>query len=232
MSEKRWIPLESNPQVFNRFCKGLGLPTEKWSFSELFGVDPDLLSFAPTPVLAVLLLYPMSKNIKEFGKKQKIEIETKGQEVSKNLWYVKQNIGNACGTIGLIHAIMNNMQTINAQGFLKEFYDKTKDLNPEERAKLLEESDEIQDQHDKSSKEGDTTPPDPNERVEYHFISFVNVDDSIYEMDGRKAFPINHGKTSRLSFLQDAADVIKKKFMDLDPQEIHFTLNILAPSVF
>jgi len=37
-------------------------------------------------------------------------------------------------------------------------------------------------------------------------------------MDGRKAFPINHGKTSNKTFLEDAAVVIKKNFFEVSPK--------------
>ena len=34
----------------------------------------------------------------------------------QDVYYLKQNIGNACGTIGLIHAILNNAETISLPG--------------------------------------------------------------------------------------------------------------------
>lgn len=45
-----------------------------------------------------------------FRKKQ-IE-ELKGQEVSPKVYFMKQTIGNACGTIGLIHAVANNQDKL------------------------------------------------------------------------------------------------------------------------
>lgn len=35
-------------------------------------------------------------------------IETDGQKVAEDLFYMKQYIGNACGTIGILHALGNN----------------------------------------------------------------------------------------------------------------------------
>lgn len=35
-------------------------------------------------------------------------MEAAGQEVSDKVYFMKQFVGNACGTVALIHAIANN----------------------------------------------------------------------------------------------------------------------------
>ena len=37
------------------------------------------------------------------------ESENKDQEISPSVYFIKQTIGNACGTIALIHAVANNL---------------------------------------------------------------------------------------------------------------------------
>ena len=59
---KRWLPLESNPEVLNKFTSELGLDVSQYSFHDVFGLDQDLLAFVPQPVLAMLLLYPITKD--------------------------------------------------------------------------------------------------------------------------------------------------------------------------
>lgn len=44
-------------------------------------------------------------------------------------------------------------------------------------------------------------------------MCFVPVSGHLYELDGRKAFAINHGVTTAESFLIDAAKVIREQFM-------------------
>lgn len=52
-----------------------------------------------------------------------------------------QKVGNACGTIGLLHALLNNVNDLNIdnESFINKFYNKTKDMSYEERATFLEE---------------------------------------------------------------------------------------------
>lgn len=38
--------------------------------------------------------------------------------------------------------------------------------------------------------------PDIAEQLRLHFIYFVEVDNHLYELDGRRSSPINHGRCS------------------------------------
>jgi len=116
---------------------------------------------------------------------------------------MKQFVGNACGTVGLLHSVGNSMDSIKfKEGYLKGFFEKTKDMSPEERGRYLEEDESISEAHEASAQEGDTAPPAPDEEVKLHFISLVHRDGHLYELDGRKPFPINHGPTTPDKFLQ------------------------------
>jgi len=40
------------------------------------------------------------------------------QELSQNVYFMKQTVGNACGTIGILHAIGNAMSEIKLGEFV------------------------------------------------------------------------------------------------------------------
>jgi hypothetical protein len=44
---------------------------------------------------------------------QQAQIEAHGQTVCRSLVFVRQTIGNACGTIGLIHSVCNNAHRVS-----------------------------------------------------------------------------------------------------------------------
>ncbi|XP_072542029.1 ubiquitin carboxyl-terminal hydrolase isozyme L3 isoform X2 [Salminus brasiliensis] len=183
----------------------------------------------PRPACAVLLLFPVTEKYESFRLEEEAKIKAQGQEVSSEVYFMRQTIGNACGTIGLIHAVANNQGHLEFEPSspLKTFIVQSSKLSPEEKAAFLEKDESIRVTHESSAQEGQTEAPSLDEKVDLHFIAFVNVGGHLYELDGRKPFPIAHGKTSEDSFLEDAAEVCKK-FMARDPQELRFTVVALS----
>ncbi|KAI5476808.1 ubiquitin carboxyl-terminal hydrolase L3 [Pseudohyphozyma bogoriensis] len=104
---ERWLPLESNPESFNAWSHSLGLDTSKYSFQEVYGLDPELLSWVKQPVKAVLMLFPPTKSYAEMRDDEDEEIAENGVEGVEDVLYFKQTIANACGTFALIHALAN-----------------------------------------------------------------------------------------------------------------------------
>ncbi|KAG2178113.1 hypothetical protein INT43_003366 [Umbelopsis isabellina] len=223
--ELRWLPLESNPEVWNKLVHKLGV-AEEWSYTDVFGLDPDLLAMVPQPVLAVLLLFPYTEKYAQFQAEEEARLTKLEQNISPNVYFIKQTISNACGMMALIHSIANN-EKIVGPGVLQKFIHKTKHLSPDERAEFLEKYPEIADAHFEGASQGQTAAPNLEDDVDLHFICFVEADHHIYELDGRKMFPINHGKCTNL--LEGSAKVIKQ-FMERDPDNLNFTVVALAPS--
>ena len=110
-AKPRWLPLESNPEVMNKFVKGMGLSGD-YEFTDIYGMDPELLAMVPQPVAGVLLLFPIADNYSEFNAQQCEEARAKGQTVGNNVYFMKQTISNACGTIGLLHCLGNNQGVV------------------------------------------------------------------------------------------------------------------------
>uniref|UniRef100_A0A8C4T2W4 Ubiquitin carboxyl-terminal hydrolase n=1 Tax=Erpetoichthys calabaricus TaxID=27687 RepID=A0A8C4T2W4_ERPCA len=200
-----------------------------WQFGDVYGLDPELLSMVPKPVCAVLLLFPVTEKYESYRQEEESKINSQGQKISSEVYFMKQTISNACGTIGLIHAVANNQDKLEFESTsaLKKFLNESRSMAPEERASYLEKDESIRVTHECSAQEGQTEAPSIDEKVDLHFIAIVNVSGCLYELDGRKPFPIVHGNTTEDTFLQDAAEVCKK-FMARDPEELRFTVVALS----
>lgn len=228
-SEVRWLPLESNPDVMNSFLYNLGL-SQQWAVTDVFGLEPELLAMVPQPVTAVLLLYPLTETAQTASANQDNKIKAEGQTQSPKVYFMRQTIGNACGTVALMHALANNQETLKlGSGPLAEFFSQTSSQTPEERASALERFQQLEAAHEAAGHEGQTAAPSRDELQDKHFIAFVHVDGHLYELDGRRPSPVNHGPSSADSLLADAAKVVKS-FMQRDPAEVNFSVLALASS--
>lgn len=230
---KRWLPLESNPDVITEFASKIGLNVSECGFYDIYGLDDELLMMVPQPVLAVLLLFPITKESEEAAKKADAEGAASQGPVPPSLYYMKQTISNACGTIAMLHSLGNNRDKlpIDSESFLDKFFSSTATMTPEERGTFLEAPPEgapdIEEAHKESAEKGDTEAPDLDAVVDLHFVCFVEKDGNLYELDGRRVGPVNHGPCNAETLLQDTAKVVKKQFIE-GSTSIQFNLMALA----
>jgi ubiquitin carboxyl-terminal hydrolase L3 len=134
VKRRKWFPLESNPDVCNKYIKNLGWPTEMYEFYELMSTEDWAIGMVPGPIMAILLLFPISERSEAAKQAQEEEIKANGQQVPEDTFFLKQTIGNACGTIGLIHALTNAAKShqvpIEQDKFLHRFATLTATMTP------------------------------------------------------------------------------------------------------
>mmetsp|Transcript_1699 Transcript_1699/g.3191 ORF Transcript_1699/g.3191 Transcript_1699/m.3191 type:complete len:253 (-) Transcript_1699:56-814(-) len=226
-----WVALESNPDMLNDFAHKVGLP-EGWEFVDVFGTDPELLCMVPPTRLAVTLLFQCSDNIRKFKEAQKARIESSSQKLSPDLTYIKQYVGNACGTIACMHSLANNAEVLGISGSetpLGKFLTSIKGKSPQDAGLALVDASELHSASEASAQGRQTAAPEADADIDMHFITFIEKDGDLYEMDGGKAFPINHGPTGG-DFMVAACKVIKDNFMEMDPESINFNMMALVKS--
>ncbi|KAL2917393.1 ubiquitinyl hydrolase 1 [Polyrhizophydium stewartii] len=218
--------LEEHLSVVDVYLRLLGVRAPL-RFCDVYGLDEGLLMMIPRPVKAVVLLFPYTDKYQDFKRDEQARIAADGQTLSPNVFFVRQTIRNACGTIGLMHAFGNNESALDlANGPLKRILDRARERSPEERASVLEADEDLAAIHKQSSLEGQTAAPDAEDESLLHFICFVAVDGHVYELDGNKPFPINHGPSSD-DLMLDVVPIIRK-FMEREPDSVDFTVVALA----
>lgn len=210
--------MESNPDVMNSFLRRVGVK-DHLNVVDVLGFDEELLSMVEGKVEGLLLCYPIKKDTND-------DVD---EEARKKLYFMRQTIRNACATMALIHLLANQCtdSDFEPNSSLKEFIKESKQLEPEVKANKFETCQTIATAHENSSVQGQTEAPAASESVEYHFISIIHKGNTIYEMDGRKYGPINHGLTKQDTFLKDAIEVVKK-FVDTDPENPNFSMQAVT----
>eukprot|EP00976_Prorocentrum_cordatum_P109672 1195060-Prorocentrum_minimum.AAC.4 len=74
--------------MLTTFARRVGMP-ESFTFTDVFGLDEELLMMVPHPCFALTLLFPVAK-MGEFKREQRAQIEAAGQTLSPKLFYVTQ----------------------------------------------------------------------------------------------------------------------------------------------
>nr|GAT42966.1 predicted protein [Mycena chlorophos] len=234
----RWIPLESNPDVLNQWSRKAGL-AHNAAFDDIYGLDEGLLAMVPQPVKAIVLLFPITPQSESKRKQEDEEIDKNGQpSIDPTLLWIKQTIPNACGTMGLIHAIANSDVTVSPASPLAKFIDECQGKTPEERAKLLETTPLFETIHSEAASGGQSAVP-TNLDTDLHFTCFVAAPAArgpgsegaglrVVELDGRRKGPIDRGECTDL--LQDVAKIVQEIYIKGGPESLQFSMMSLGPA--
>ncbi|KAF8885574.1 cysteine proteinase [Gymnopilus junonius] len=214
----RWIPLESNPDIFNLWAEKAGLVTSLARFVDVYGLDDELLDFVPKPVKAVVLLFPIDAEGDARKKAEDEKIAKEGQpEVDNTIFFVKQTISNACGTIGLIHALANSDVTLSPTGPLQKFIHEYK--TPLERAHVLETTPLFANIHSEtaSSSLSQTSAPS-NLDTDLHFTCFVQAPDAEVRKAAQEGIEVGVDKQGGGSELERGGEkeVKQRRLIELD----------------
>lgn len=223
---KKWLPLEANPEVMNAFAHALGL-SQSLAFHDVYGFDDDLLAIVPSPCVGVLLLFPLTPATESVR-----GVDAPSDASGANIWFSRQTVSNACGTMGVLHASLNAPAgATTADGHLERLRRACDGMDADGRAAVIEADDALEAAHVGASNEGQSkVPRDEDEEVDLHFVALVESDGGVWELDGRKSAPVYHGPTSGAGLLRDAVPVIRK-YMDAADGSIHFNAIALAANV-
>ncbi|KAA8649954.1 hypothetical protein EYZ11_000997 [Aspergillus tanneri] len=210
---KAFVPLENNPEVMSHLIHQLGLPPSI-GFTDVYSIDePDLLAFVPRPSYALLLVFPVSSTYEA----SRVSEDTHRSEYASSgasepvMWF-KQTIRNACGLIGLLHAVSNGeaRKHILPGSDLETLLRDAEPRDPIARADLLYESKALESAHADAAKLGDTAAPQAEDNVDLHFVAFVKGQDGrLWELDGRRKGPLERGQ------LADDEDALSEKALHL-----------------
>ncbi|KAK8927283.1 Ubiquitin carboxyl-terminal hydrolase isozyme L3 [Metarhizium brunneum] len=232
-----FIPLEANPELMTKLIHKLGV-SQALQLHDVYSLtDPDMLAFIPRPALALLLVFPITAVYESHRMAEDNTVdEYKGAGEQEPVIWWKQTIRNACGMMGLLHAVSNGpARTLIEQGTtLDELLQKSTPLPPRERASLLEKTPAVAAAHKEAASAGDTAAPDAQDNVDLHYVCFVKGSDgALWELDGRRKGPIRRGE------LQENEDMLSERalgmgilrFLEREGGDLRFSAVALAGSL-
>ena len=226
LEEKHWLPIECNPEIFTKFASKLGFPSIDLAFYDVVSLDPEMwMAMIPSPVAAVIVAFPIKEWHQEFRKQQIEEQKIDGKEVV----FIRERIENGCATLCLLHALLNVQGFLINGGFIEgSFLDKFQianmDADSEEMWDYLLNDTEIEKIHQECALEGKSSIENATGS---HFITFVEKDGLVYELDGRLPQPIWKGEIEGANLGIKVSSIINE-YMQMDPEENKFSMLALA----
>lgn len=229
-----FIPLEANPQLMTSLIHKLGV-SKALEMHDVYSLtEPELLAFIPRPALALLLVFPVSAAYESHRMAEDaLANEYHGKGSSEPVLWWRQTIRNACGLMGLLHAVANGPARafIEEGSTLDELLKKSVDLTPNERSSLLEKTPALANAHKEAASGGDTAAPNAEDDVDLHYVCFVKDNQNhLWELDGRRKGPIRLGQldNDEDALSAKALSLGALKFLEREGEDLRFSAVALA----
>lgn len=208
---------ENNPDVMNQLATKLGLSSEL-QFYDVYSLDdPIQLAHIPRPALALLVIIPLTP---AWNRSRKAEDADKAPYTDSGsdepvIWF-KQTIGHACGSIGLLHSVINGpaVDFIKRDSDLAAIRNLAIPLDMTKRAEMLYNSEPFELAHKSVEQAGDSYADPTDERDGGHFVSFVKSGGKLWELEGDRKGPLERGS------LADDEDVLSPQALDMGIKRI------------
>ncbi|KAI0675081.1 ubiquitin-specific protease [Trametes maxima] len=214
-----WQLTESDPGVFTELLKTLGVPL---LVDDLYSLDEASLAELQ-PLHALIFLFKWVDGGSS--------IPSSGGQYDADFpgFFAHQVVNNACATLAVMNAI-GNIPGLKMGPQLAELLSFTAGMDPQTSGMAITSSDWLREAHNALSPpsaislEGLDLPKTTEDA--YHFIVYIPYAGSVYELDGLKQSPVNHGVYSESGegWLAKARDVIQARIATYPPGALEFSL--------
>ncbi|CCG84177.1 protein of unknown function [Taphrina deformans PYCC 5710] len=216
-----WLTIESDPAVFSALISDLGV--RDVVVEEVFSIDAESLD-AITPAYGFIFLF----------KYQRDSAQSKSAGTpsdNESIWFAHQIIQNACGTQAIL-AILLNQPDIVLGPELSSFKEFTVQFPADLRGETMTNSDLLRTVHNSFSRsemfhqENDPLDGESGE-APHHFVAYSRIDGRLYELDGLRPSPIDHGPCPAQMGTK-LQEVIGERVARYAADEVHFNLLALT----
>ncbi|KAH7916519.1 hypothetical protein BJ138DRAFT_995525 [Hygrophoropsis aurantiaca] len=215
-----WQLTESDPGVFTELLKTLGVP---YIVDDLYSLEPDSLA-ALQPLHALIFLFkwlPSTEGAPDVNA-GRYDSEFSG-------FFAHQTVNNACATLAVINAL-GNIPSLPSGPQLRDLLSFTAGMDPQTCGMAITSADWLREAHNALSPpsaislDGLGLPKTTEDA--YHFVVYLPMMGSVYELDGLKPYPVQHGEydESPEGWLKKAREVIEHRIGTYPTGVLEFSL--------
>lgn len=217
-----WCLIESDPGVFSALIRDFGV--RGIQVEEIFTLDKSSFEHHK-PIHGLIFLF---KCIEDSDPEGSVVQDDRLDKI----FFAKQVITNACATQAIVNILLNvKHDDVKLGSTMSDFKDFTQAFDSVNKGLALSNSDVIRGVHNSFSRqqifEFDNSMM-PKDQDAYHFIGYMPIGGRLYELDGIKAGPVDHGAIGEKDWLDLALSVIQRRIAKYKDGEIHFNLLAIA----
>lgn len=222
-SAGNWCLIESDPGVFTELINKFGVTGVQ--VEELWSLDKDQFENLK-PVHGLIFLFKWVPDENPQGTVVK-------DSRADNMFFAKQVINNACATQAILSVLLNVKHDEMKLGpTLTSFKEFVSSFDSTMKGLTLSNSDEIRTVHNSFSRQSlfefDAKQASKDDDV-FHFVGYVPIDGRLYELDGLKEGPVDHGALPDSGdWLDLARPIIEARMAKYQAGEVHFNLMALV----
>lgn len=196
-----WLELESDPGLFTLLLEDFGVCGVR--VKEVYDITQDF----EDQVYGYVFLFQWTEERRARRKNMGGgETFVTDGDLLKEMFFAHQVVNNSCATHALLSILLNCSDTIDIGSTLKRLKTFSCALDPESKGFAIGNMPELVEAHNKHAR---PEPPLPLPTIKrgssassgvtmttvdtFHYVSYVPIGDHLFELDGLKEYPIDHG---------------------------------------
>ncbi|XP_052872383.1 ubiquitin carboxyl-terminal hydrolase calypso isoform X2 [Anopheles cruzii] len=228
-----WLELESDPGLFTLLLEDFGVKGVQ--VEEIYDLQKNLEG----QVYGFIFLF---RWIEERRARRKIvettDIYVKDEDAVNNIFFAQQVVPNSCATHALLSVLLN-CSDIDLGTTVSRLKVHTKGMGPENKGWAIGNTPELACAHNSHAMPQARRRMDRTSGVStgrftgeaFHFVSFVPIDGHLFELDGLKPFPMDHGPWGEREAWTDKFRRVMSDRLGITTgeQDIRFNLMAVVP---
>ncbi|XP_062583845.1 ubiquitin carboxyl-terminal hydrolase BAP1-like [Saccostrea cucullata] len=196
---KGWLELESDPGLFTLLIEDMGVKDVQ--VEEIY----DLQKAIEGTAYGFIFLF---RWIEERRSRRKTTTEEESfvqdENVVNNIFFAQQVIPNSCATHALLSVLLNCDERVKLGEALSKLKEFSRGMGPEDKGVAIGNMPALASAHNSHARPEPRHPPEKQQGLStvrtmeaFHYVSYVPINGRLFELDGLKPYPIDHGPWER-----------------------------------